>query len=130
MMMNRVLWDFINTGKVVSFMNDVIMRIEGEEEYDEIVEEVVKRLVENDLYMKPEKCKQKVREVGFLEVIIRIEDIKIEEEKVKGLLDWPTSKGIKDIQKFLKLANYYWQLIKDFMSISKPLYDLVKKDQK
>ena len=57
MMMNRILWDFINTGKVVSFINDVIMRAEGEEEYDEIVEEVVKRLVENDLYMKPEKCK-------------------------------------------------------------------------
>ena len=79
MMMNRILWDFINTGKVVSFINDVIMRAEGEEEYDEIVEEVVKRLVENDLYMKPEKCKQKVREVGFLEVIIRIEDIKCQD---------------------------------------------------
>jgi len=59
--------------------------------------------------------------------MIRIENIKIEEEKVKGLLDWPTSKEIKDIQKFLKLVNYYWQFIKDFMSIAKPLHDLVKK---
>ena len=52
MIMNRILWNMINTGKVVSFINDVIMRTEGEEEHDEIVEEVVKRLVKNNLYMK------------------------------------------------------------------------------
>ena len=57
MIMNRILWNMINTGKVVSFINDVIMRTEREEEHDEIVEEVVKRLVKNNLYIKPEKCK-------------------------------------------------------------------------
>ena len=56
--------------------------------------------------------------------------IKIEEDKVKGVLNWPTSKEIKNIQKFLGLANYYWQFIKDFVFIAKPLYNLVKKDQK
>ena len=40
-------------------------------------------------------------------VIIGPEGIKIEEVKVKGVLDWPTPKGVKDIQKFLRLANYY-----------------------
>ena len=56
--------------------------------------------------------------------------IKIEEDKVKGVLNWPTSKEIKNIQKFLGLANYYWQFIKDFVFIAKPLYDLVKKNHK
>jgi len=54
-----------NTGKVVSFIDDVIVGMEEEEGHDEIVEEVVRRLVDNDLYVKPEKCKWKVREVGF-----------------------------------------------------------------
>jgi len=31
----------------------------------------------------------------------------MEEEKVKGVLDWPTPKGVKDVQKFLELVNYY-----------------------
>jgi len=87
-------------------------------------------LVENDLYVKPEKCKGKVREVGFLGVVIRPEGIKIEEEKVKGVLDWLTPKGIKDVQKFLELANYYCRFIKDFAFIARPLHDMVKKDQK
>jgi len=55
--MNEILWDLINTGKVASFINNVIIRTEEEEGHDEIVEEVVKRLVENDLYVKPGKYK-------------------------------------------------------------------------
>ena len=83
------------------------MKIEEEEGYNEVVEEVVKRLAENDLYVKLEKCKWKVREVGFSGVVIGLEGIKMEKKKVKEVLDWPTSKGVKNIQKFLELANYY-----------------------
>ena len=105
--MNKLLRDLINIGKVAVFIDDVIVAMEDEEEYDELVAEIVKRLEENDLYMKLEKCKWKVREVGFPGVVIGPEGIKMEEEKVKGVLDWPTLKCVKDIQKFLRLANYY-----------------------
>jgi len=39
--------------------------------------------------------------------VIGLEGIKIEEEKMKRVLEWLTLEGVKDIQKFLKLANYY-----------------------
>jgi len=42
---------------MVNFINDVIVGTEEKEEYDEVIEEVVRRLVENDLYMKLEKYK-------------------------------------------------------------------------
>ena len=85
-MINKILQDFINTGKVVSFINNVIVKTETEEEYDEIVEKVVRQLVENDLYVKPEKYKWKVKKVEFLEVVIRLEGIKIE-KKIKNVLN-------------------------------------------
>ena len=85
---------------------------------------------ENDLYVKPEKCKWKVREVEFLGVVIGPEGIKMEKEKVKGVLEWPTPKGVKDIQKFLGLANYYRWFIEGFATVARPLHDLVKKDKK
>ena len=66
--MNELLRDLINTGKVAVFIDDVIVGTETEEGHDEIVAEVIRRLEENDLYVKPEKCKWKVREVGFLGV--------------------------------------------------------------
>jgi len=106
-MMNEFLRNLINTGKVATFIDDVIIGTETEEGHDEIVAEVVKRLEENDLYIKLEKCRWKVREVEFLEVVIGPEGIKMEEGKVKGVLEWPTSKCVKDVQKFLRLANYY-----------------------
>ena len=86
-MMNELLRDLINTGKVVVFIDDVIVGTEMEERHDELVAEIIKRLEENDLYVKPEKCKWKVREVGFLGVVIGPEEIKMEEEKVKGVLE-------------------------------------------
>ena len=85
--MNELLRDLINTGKVAAFIDNIIIGTETEEEHDELVAEIIKRLEENDLYIKPEKCKWKVREVGFLGVVIGPEGIKMEEEKVKGVLE-------------------------------------------
>ena len=96
-MMNKLLRDLINTGKLAAFIDDVIIGTETEEGHDELVVEVIKRMEENDLYVKPEKYKWKVREVGFLRVIIGPEGIKMEKEKVKGVLEWPTPKYVKDV---------------------------------
>ena len=65
----------------------MIIETETEEGHDELVAKVIRRLEENDLYMKLEKCKWKVREVGFLEVVIGPEGIKMEKEKVRGVLE-------------------------------------------
>ena len=129
-MMNELLRDLINMGKVAAFIDDVIVGMKMEEGHDEIVAEIIKRFEENDLYMKPEKCKWKVREVGFLRVVIGPDRIKMKEEKVKGILDWLTPKCVKNMQKFLGLANYYCRFIEGFASIARPLYNMVKKDQK
>ena len=96
-MMNELLRDLINTRKVAAFIDDIIIETETEERHDEIVAEVIRRLEENDLYVKLEKCKWKVREVGFLGVVIGPEEIKMEKEKVRGVLEWPTPKCVKNI---------------------------------
>ena len=116
-MMNELLRDLINMGKVAVFIDDVIVGTETEEGHDELVAEVIKRLEENDLYVKLEKCKWKVREVEFLGVVIGPEGIKMEKEKVKGVLERPTPKCVKDVQKFLGLVNYYRRFIEEFVTI-------------
>jgi len=59
---------------------------EIEEGHNEIVDEILKRLEENDLYVKPEKCVWKVRKIGFLGVVIGPNRIEIKKEKVNGVL--------------------------------------------
>jgi len=69
-MMNEILRDLINKGKVAVFVDNVLVGTETEEGYDEIVEEILRRLEENDLYIKPKKCVWKARKIGFLGVVI------------------------------------------------------------
>jgi len=81
MMMNNLLRDMIEKGEVVAFIDGVIIVTETEEGYDKIVEEVLRRrMEENDLFVKPEKYVWKVREVRFLGVIIGPDSIRMEKE--------------------------------------------------
>jgi len=80
-----------------------------------IVEEILKRLKENNLYVKPEKCVWKVKKIGFLGIIIRLNRIEIEVEKVNEVLSWPEPKSVKNVRKFLGLANYYRRFIKTLL---------------
>jgi len=112
--MNEILRDMINEGKVAAFVDDVLVGTETEEGHDEIVEEVLKQLEENNLYVKPEKCVWRVRKIGFLGVIIGPNRIEIEKEEVDRVLSWLEPKNVKDIRKFLGLVNYYRRFLKDF----------------
>ena len=49
---------------------------------------------------------------------------------MKVVLDWPVSKSVKDVQKFLELANYYRRFVEGFAKIARPLYKLIRKEQK
>ena len=129
-MMNETLRDLINEGKVAAFVDNVLVETETEEGHDKIVEEVLKRLEENDLYVKLEKCMWKVRRVGFLGVVIGPNGIEKEKEKVDRVLSWPTPKNVKDARKFLDLADYYRRFIKDFAKVARPMNMLTRKDVK
>jgi len=106
-MINKILRDMINEGKVGAFVDDVLIGTETEEGHDKIVEEVLKRLEDNDLYVKLEKCTWRVQKVNFLGVVMGQGKIEIEEDKVAGVLNWSIPKMVRDVRKFLGLANYY-----------------------
>jgi len=105
--MNEILRDLINEGKVTAFVDNVLVGTEMEEGHDKIVEEILRRLEENDLYVKLEKCMWKAREIGFLGVVIEPNGIEMEKEKVDEVLSWLELKNVKDVRKFLDLASYY-----------------------
>jgi len=84
--MNEILRDIINKEKVAAFVDDILMRTETEERHNKIVKEVLKRLEENDLYVKPKKCILKVQKIEFLGVIIEPNGIEMEKKKVDGVL--------------------------------------------
>jgi len=129
-MMNEILRDMINEEKVAAFVDNMLVGTEMEEGHDEIVEEVLRRLEENDLYVKPEKYTWKVRKIGFLGVVIGPSGIEMEKEKVDRVLSWPEPRNVKDVRKFLGLANYYRRFIKSFAQVARPMNVLTRKDVK
>jgi len=129
-MMNNLLRNIIEKEEVAVFIDNVMIVIEAEEGHDEIMEEVLRRMEKNDLFVKPEKYVWKVREIGFLGIIIGPDGIRIKKKKVQGVVDWPVPKSIKNVQKFLGLANYYKWFVKDFTRVAKPLYEMMKKNTK
>jgi len=129
-MMNEIMRDLINEGKVAVFVDDVLVGTDSEKGHDEIVVEVLKRLEENNLYVKPEKCSWKTSKVNFLGVVMGLGKIEMEEKKVEGVLNWLVPKMVRDIKKFLGLANYYRRFIKNFATLAKPLNMLTRKEEK
>jgi len=128
--MNDLLRDMIEAGDAAAFIDDIMIGTETEEEHSKIVEEVLRRMAKNDLFVKLEKYVWKVREVRFLGVMIRPDGVKMKKEKVQGVVDWPVLRSVKNVQKFLGLANYYRQFVKDFARVEKPLHEIMRKDVK
>jgi len=63
-------------------------------------------------------------------VIIGKDGVRMEKEKVQGVIEWLVPQSVKDVQKFLGLANYYRWFVKDFAKIARPLHEMMRKENK
>ena len=115
-MMNDLLRDLV----VEENINDVIVATETEEGHDEIVEEVLRRLEENDLFVKPEKCVWKIKEVEFLGVIIGKDGVRMEKEKVQGVIKWPVPKSERCAEVF-RVGKLLQMVCQEFCKDSKTI---------
>lgn len=126
-MMNDIFKDLIGV-YVIIYLDDLLIFSEDESQHEEHVREVLKRLRENDLFCKPEKCRFKQTTVEYLGMLISKGTVAMDPGKVKAVVDWPIPKKVKDVQAFLGFANFYRRFIRDFSLIAKPLTSLLKKD--
>ena len=106
-MMNKVLQEEIATGHVVVYINDILIFTDNMELHQQLVKRVLKKLRDNDLFAKPEKCKFEQSSVHFLGLIVGKNSITMDPAKVEGVTKWPAPTKVKHVQAFLGLANFY-----------------------
>jgi hypothetical protein len=97
------------------------------EEHAEHLRKVFQRRKENKLYAKFEKCEFGVMEMDFLGHKIIQEGLKMDDHKVKAILDWELPKLVQALRSFLSLASYYRKFIKNFAKMAAPLTIFLKK---
>ena len=123
-MMNDIFRDLINQGKVIIYLDDILIFSSDLDEHRRIVKEVLKVLRKHKLYLKAEKCEFEKTEIEYLGMIISEGIVKMDPVKLQGVEDWPIPKVKKDIQAFLGFTNFYRRFIKDYGKIAKPLTSL------
>jgi len=130
-MMNMQFADIIAMGKVITYMDDILVAIrDNQEEHREMVNQVLERLAKLDLYLKPGKCQFEVRRIEFLGVILENSMVTMDLIKITGMKDWKTPQNVKEVCQVLGFWNFYRQFIKGFSHIAKPLNNLLKKGAK
>ena len=126
-LMDTIFADLIAEGKVSVYLDDILIFTKGLEEHRRIVREVLQRLKEYDLYLRPEKCEFEKEEIEYLGMIIGNGQVKMDPAKVAAVKDWPTPTNLREVRGFLGFANFYCRFIKSFSQIARPLNDLTKK---
>ena len=97
MMMNHIFRNLINKGKVIVYMDDIMIFTKTLDEHRQIIREVLQILCENKLSLKHMKCNFETQETEYLELIVSEGQIKMDPGKVKGVTDWPVPKSHKEL---------------------------------
>ncbi len=128
-MMDNYFRDLTDKGWLVIYMDDILIHVRMKEELKNRTKQVLERLKNNDLYLKPEKCKFAQQEVEFLRMIVTENTIKMDPIKLAGIRDWPTPTTVKQVRSFLGFGNYYRKFISGFAHLARPLHELTKKNK-
>ncbi len=118
---NKILAEKLDVVMIV-YLDDILIYTENEgEEHVQAVWWVLDQLRKHSLYTNLKKCRFYQDKVRFLGYIVSYQGIRIEEEQIKVVRDWPEPQSICNIQVFLGFANFYRRFIQGFSRLAAPL---------
>ena len=124
--MSDFLFDFLNEFCQV-YLNDIFIYNKFKKKHIVHVRAMLKKFKKVDLQMKIEKCKFFKKKMIFLDVILFVNDFRMNSKKMKVIINWARFTNLKKIQVFVSFVNFYRRFIRDFSKKIKTLIRMIKK---
>ena len=105
--MNRIFQELLHEGILANYMDNFVIPAKTMEELEEQTIRFLKIVEKHNLCFKRSKCDFNMEEIPILGVVVGKEQVKIEQEKIKAVKEWRTPTKVKDIESFLRFANFY-----------------------
>ena len=122
---NDYLYKFL-----IVYLDDLVVYSKNLDDHLRQLELILIRLREHRLYAKLEKCNFMQKQIKFLGHLVSADGIRVNPEKVKAIIDWPTPTSVKDIRSFLGISGYYRKFIQNYSKVAAPLTELLKHEQR
>lgn len=111
---------------VVAYLDDILIYSQNKKEHKEHVRKVLQKLRDAGIQADVDKCEFNVSETKFLGVIVGVNGIRMDPEKIQAIVEWATPMHLKQVQAFLGFINFYRRFIRGFSKLAKPLVKLTK----
>jgi hypothetical protein len=128
-MMNAIFAEELRQDWLTIYMDDILVHTPRDEDiHRQRVHQVLKKLADHDLFLKPEKCLFEQLSIKFLGVILSEGTVQMDPAKLKGIADWPTPKCVRDVRAFLGFTGFYRYFVPNYSRIARPLIQLTQKN--
>ncbi|KAF8761149.1 hypothetical protein RHS01_00326 [Rhizoctonia solani] len=125
--MNKLFKDLLDVC-VIIYLDDILIYSKDDASHTQHLHEVLRRLMENQLFCKASKCTFHVTSVEYLGIIVSDKGFSLDKLKIQVVQEWPTPTKVKEVQSFLGFANFLQCFVANFSHMARPLHNLVKKD--
>ncbi|KAF8749833.1 hypothetical protein RHS01_09743 [Rhizoctonia solani] len=125
--MNKLFKDLLDVC-VIIYLDDILIYSKDDASHTQHVHEVLRRLLENQLFCKASKCTFHVTSVEYLGIIVSNKGFSLDKLKIQAVQEWPIPTKVKEVQSFLGFANFLRRFVANFSHVARPLHNLVKKD--
>jgi len=129
-MMDDIFIDLLRAGKIIVYLDDILVFSNTLEEHRRTVREVLQRLRKHKLFLKLEKCKFEQNEMDFLGIVVKNGHVAMDPIKTRAVEKWPTPKSLKEVRSFMQFCNFYRAFIPNFADITVPFNELTRKNVK
>ena len=127
LMMDTLFRELIMSGKIIIYMDDILIFTQTMDEHKSIVKQVLQILADNKLSLHLKKCKFYQTKIEYLGVILSQDSIETNPTKTKGVAQWLEPWDKREVWQFLGFCNFYRRFIPGFTQVAKPLTELTEK---